>query len=127
MIAKATRVRRTQEQLIADLETKIATLKARATRARVERDPIVRFITGAVKSIDKAMAETEDRVLRTALDEARSTLTACLALKGIVPSIFDFDDVDREAKKTACVFALMLILASSGMLLMFHLNCLITA
>jgi len=35
-----------------------------------------------VKAIDKAMAETGDAATRTALDEARGTLAACLSLNG---------------------------------------------
>jgi uncharacterized membrane protein len=39
---------------------------------------------------------------------------------GIIPSIFDFDSLDKRSKHTACVFTLILILISSGTLLLFH-------
>jgi hypothetical protein len=74
------RVRRNEEQLIADLEAKIAHLEHRAAQRKVKRDPALKHINAAVKSIDKAMAETGDAATRTVLDEARATLSACLTL-----------------------------------------------
>lgn len=37
-----------------------------------------------MRSIDKAMAESGDIAMRMALGEARSTLSACLSLNGVV-------------------------------------------
>jgi hypothetical protein len=51
----------------------------------VKRDPALKHINAALKSIDKAMAETGDAATRTALDEARVTLAACLTLNGAAP------------------------------------------
>jgi len=76
--------RRTETQRIADLEAQIAALKARAQRKQVKKDPSLRHISGAVRSIDKAMAESGDAATRQALAEARSTLSACLSLSGVV-------------------------------------------
>jgi hypothetical protein len=76
------RIRRNEDQLIADLEAKIAQLQRRAAQKKVKRDPALKHINAAVKSIDKAMAETGDAATRTALDEARGTLAACLTLNG---------------------------------------------
>jgi hypothetical protein len=76
------RTRRNEEQLIADLEDKIAELQRRAVQKKVSRDPALKHINAAVKSIDKAMAETGDAATRTALDEVRGTLSACLSLNG---------------------------------------------
>jgi hypothetical protein len=82
------RVRRSEDQLIQDLEARIASLKARAERTKITKDPALKHITAAIRSIDKARAETEDTATKTALDEARTTLGACLALNGgaVVPS-----------------------------------------
>ena len=85
MITKK-RNRRTPEQMIAGLQTEIERIKARAARAVVKKDPALRHISGAVRSIDKAAAETKDPATRTALTEARATLAACLALNGAAPT-----------------------------------------
>jgi hypothetical protein len=76
--------RRTEEDLIAELEAKIAAIKTRAARKQVRKDPSLRHISGAVRSIDKALAESSDNATRQALNEARSTLSACLSLSGVV-------------------------------------------
>jgi hypothetical protein len=80
------RVRRSPEQLIADLERKIQDVKARAERKKVSASPVLRHVRGALKSIDKAMAGTDDNVTRKALDEARTTLSALLSLNGVAPA-----------------------------------------
>ncbi|MBI4884925.1 MAG: hypothetical protein HY826_12815 [Actinobacteria bacterium] len=41
-------------------------------------------MTAALKSVDKAMAESDDNATRKALEEVRATLTATLALNGVV-------------------------------------------
>ena len=81
---KATRTHRSEEDRIADLEAKIAAIRARAERKKVKRDPSLRHISAAVRSIDKALGESEDGAMRKALDEARSTLSACLSLSGVI-------------------------------------------
>ena len=85
MAKQATRTRRTPEQLIEDLQKKIEQVKARAARAKVKKDPALRHINGAVRSIDKAAKATGDNALRKALEEARATLGACLAMDGVKP------------------------------------------
>lgn len=77
------RQRRTPDQVIADLEAKIAQIKARAERQKVKKDPSLRHMSAALRSIEKALAETDDTANRQALDEARSTIAACLALNGV--------------------------------------------
>lgn len=74
------RIRRNEDQLIADLEAKIAQLQRRAAQKKVKRDPALKHVSAAVRSIDKASVETKDAATRTALDEARGTLRACLTL-----------------------------------------------
>lgn len=76
--------RRTTEQIVADLEAKIAALKAKAARKQLKANPAVRHTTAAIRSIDKAIDETTAPSMRKALQDARSTLSACLAVDGIV-------------------------------------------
>ncbi len=80
------RKRRTPEQQIADLKAEIERIKARAAQQKIKKDPALRHISGAVRSIDKALGETKDNATRTALTEARATLSACLTLNGAVPA-----------------------------------------
>ena len=79
-------IRRTPEQMIADLQAEIERVKTRAAQAEVKKDPALRHISGAVRSIDKAAGETKDNATRAALAEARATLSACLTLNGAVPA-----------------------------------------
>ena len=85
MPAKKKRARRTPEQMIADLEAKIAEVKRRAERKKIAKDPALRQIKAAVRSVDKAVELTQDGATRKALEEARSTLAACLSLHGSEP------------------------------------------
>ncbi len=80
------RTRRTPEQLIAELEARITQVKRRAEQQKVKKDPSLRHIAGAVRSMDKALATSQDAATRTALGEARTALTAVLALNGTVVS-----------------------------------------
>jgi hypothetical protein len=74
------RVRRTEEQLIQELEARIQQLKVRAVTKVAKKDPALGHISKAVRSIDNALTATGDATLRTALKEARETLSACLQL-----------------------------------------------
>jgi hypothetical protein len=80
------RIRRSTEQLISDLEAKIVSIKARAERQKMKADPALRHTSSALKSLDKALAETRDTATRQALSEARATLSACLSLHGVASS-----------------------------------------
>lgn len=77
------RARRGEEQMIRDLEAKIAAIKAKAARRAVRSNPAHRHTGAAVKSIDKALDATTDSATRKALQEARATLSACLAIDGV--------------------------------------------
>lgn len=79
------RARRSPEQLIADLQARIETIKSKAERQQAKRDPALRHVASAVRSIDKALAETSDKVLRAALNEAHLTLGSCLTASGMAP------------------------------------------
>ena len=96
----AKKSRRTPEQQIADLQAKIEELKARAERKKVQKDPALRHIAAAVRSIDKALSETEDGAIRTALNEVRPTLSACLALTG-APPVDSKGTLRPRARRTA--------------------------
>jgi len=76
--------RRSEEQLIADLQAKIETIKARAAVKAAKKDPTFRHVSKAIKSVDAAMSSTGDQPIRTALQEARATLSACMQLKGVL-------------------------------------------
>jgi hypothetical protein len=82
MVEDPKRVRRSDEQMIADLEARIASLKTRAAQKKAKRSPALAHTIKAVKAIDAAMAASEDAAMRRALDEARGTLSACLSLQG---------------------------------------------
>ena len=78
--------RRTADERIADLKAEIERIKARAAQQKVKKDPALRHISAAVRSIDKATAATRDTATREALTDARATLTACLALNEALPA-----------------------------------------
>ena len=80
------RTRRTPEQIIAELEARIAQVKRRAETQKVKKDPALRHVALAVRSMDKAMAATQDAATRTAVGEARTALAAVLTLNGVVVS-----------------------------------------
>ena len=61
------RTRRTPEQLIAELEARIAQVKRRAETQKVKKDPALRHISMAVRSMDKAMAATQDAATKRRL------------------------------------------------------------
>ena len=75
-MAPTKRTRRTHEQLIADLQAEIASIKARADREKAKKDPALRHVASATRAIDKALELSQDKVLRTALNEARLTLSS---------------------------------------------------
>ncbi len=80
-----TRTRRSPEQLVADLQAKIAKIQTRAQEQKVKKDPSLRHMSAALRSIDKALKESEDKATREALNEARATVSACLSLSGVAP------------------------------------------
>lgn len=76
------RHRRSPEEMIADLEAQVARIKERSERHKATRDPTLRHVSAALRSIDKALAVSEDVATRQGLDEARGTLAAILTLNG---------------------------------------------
>jgi hypothetical protein len=83
---KKTRIRRTDEQLIKDLEIKIQSIKERAATRSIKKSPSMKHTVAAVRAIDKALesAATEaNTTLRHTLADAREPLVAYLQLEGI--------------------------------------------
>ena len=78
------RQRRSVEQRIADLEAKLVLIKDRMARKQAKADPALRHAAAALRSIDKALAATKNAGTKEALNEARSSLSRCLAPKGVV-------------------------------------------
>jgi hypothetical protein len=77
------RIRRSEDQLIADLQAKIEALKVKAAAKRATKDPAAKHTAMAVRAIDEALAQAKDSTQRQALSEARSVLVAYLQLEGI--------------------------------------------
>ncbi len=65
-MAATLRIRRTDEQLIADLKAKILDLKQRADQRKARSTPGLRDISAALRSIDKAEAGPKDPMLHEA-------------------------------------------------------------
>lgn len=84
--AESRRVRRSPEQLIADLQAKIEAVKRRAAQQKVKKSPALRHMSAALKSIDKALGETNDAATRQALTEVRTTIAAALGINGAAVS-----------------------------------------
>jgi hypothetical protein len=68
------RQRRGIEERIALLEAKIAAVKEREARRRAKADPVLRSVSAALRSIDKALAAAGDAASRKTLGSARSAL-----------------------------------------------------
>lgn len=76
------RTRRSEEQRIAELEAKIMQIKALAEKKKVQRDPSLRHIKMALRSIDKAANASGDATARKTLEDIRVTLAGLMALGG---------------------------------------------
>lgn len=77
------RVRRTTDQLIADLEAKIEHIKVRAVTRAAKKNPAIKFTNQAVRAIDLALADAANGAHKEALTEARTVLVAYLQLEGL--------------------------------------------
>jgi len=74
--------RRTTEEIVADLQAKIVAAQEAGARRAARKNPAVVHGRAALKSIDKAAKETGDATARKALENARSSLSAWLAVEG---------------------------------------------
>ena len=77
--------RRSAEERIAALKAEIERIKTRAAEQKAKKDPALRHISGAIRSVEKAAAATKDAATKKGLNDARATLAACLALHGVTP------------------------------------------
>jgi hypothetical protein len=80
------RVRRSDEQLILDLQNKIQEIQGRAEAKKAKQSPAIRLMLRAVRAIDKAMdaAESEgDTALRHVLSDGREPIANYLQEKGV--------------------------------------------
>mgnify|MGYP000139970312 CR=1 FL=1 len=68
---------------IAELQAKIECIKARDERKRARAKPEVKFAIAATKALDKALGATTDATLRTAFQEARTLVSAAIAIEGV--------------------------------------------
>ena len=77
------RNRRSEEQLIADMQAEIERLKKRAQARKAKKSPSLKATTDALRSIDTALRSAEGGALKKALSEAREPLAAYLQMEGI--------------------------------------------
>jgi hypothetical protein len=76
------RARKSYEDKIAELQQKIEAIKRREEEKKQKKSPVLRFVRGALTSIDKALASCDDNVMKKELGEARLILSALLAMGG---------------------------------------------
>lgn len=77
---------RTEQERVAELEAKIAAIKARGERKKARSNPCVKLTVGAVKLLDKALNATDDAVARRTIEDARTALGAFVSTQGwVVP------------------------------------------
>jgi hypothetical protein len=82
------RVRRTDEQLIRDLEARVQAIRERAAARSIKRSPSMRHAVAALRAIDKALegaAGEGNATLRRTLADARGPLAAYLSAHGVSP------------------------------------------
>jgi len=81
-----TKTRRTPDQIVADLEAKIASVKARAIAKEAKAKPEGQALITAIRALDKATrvaTEASNEEVATALDAARATLAPALIELGL--------------------------------------------
>jgi len=77
-------VRRSEDQLIADLEARIQGIRLRAaTKAAAQKNPSLRLTNQAVRTIDQALCHATNATHKEALTEARTVLVAYFQLEGL--------------------------------------------
>lgn len=77
------RNRRTDEQMISDLQAQIEKLKRRAQSKKAKKSPSLKHCMDAVRKIDMALTAAPEVPLKKALNEAREPLVAFLQMEGI--------------------------------------------
>ena len=92
---------RTVDERVAELEAKIAGIKARDSKRKAKAKPEVRFAIAATKALDKALGATTDATLRKAFQEARTTVAAAVAVEGVVVAESTAGEKPRGRRKQA--------------------------
>ncbi|TAJ24956.1 MAG: hypothetical protein EPO68_00645 [Planctomycetota bacterium] len=85
-MAKEKRIRRTAEQIIADLQAEIARVQSRAQAKQLKQSSAGKAAVTALRAIDKGLdsaAEENNSLLRHALADARKPLAAYLESQGM--------------------------------------------
>ena len=77
------RARRSEAELIAELEAEVGRLRARAAAKAAKQDPSTKHTVAAVRALDLALGSTRSQPHRSALNEARTVLVAYLQLEGV--------------------------------------------
>ena len=77
------RIRRTEEQMITDLQSEIERLKKRALAKKAKKSPTLKHTADAVRALDMALGTADSDALRAALTEAREPLVAYLTMEGV--------------------------------------------
>ena len=83
---KKKRIRRSPEQMIADLQEEIQRLREKAAAKALKESPAIKLTLNSVKTIDKALVEAAEEgntPLRHALADARRALAAYLEEQGV--------------------------------------------
>lgn len=75
---------RTADDRIAELQAKIEGIRTRDQRRAAKRDPAVSQALLAIKAVDRSLAANPAAPMKAALQEARVTLSACVAVTGLV-------------------------------------------
>lgn len=77
-VAEKKRIRRTHEQMIADLQAEIERLKVRAAAKEMKASPTAKHLLNAIRSIDAGLATEEEGAgaLKHVLADARKPLAA---------------------------------------------------
>jgi hypothetical protein len=77
--------RRTSEQMIADLQARIQSIKSRASASELKKSPSVRATLTIVRQLDKTldMANDEGNQVRHALAQARKPIADYLHAQGV--------------------------------------------
>lgn len=81
-VESRTYTQRSDDVRIAELQAKIDSIKTRGERKKARANPAVRLSVQAAKLLDKALNATDNAVLRKALEEARTTVGAAVAVEG---------------------------------------------
>ncbi|TAJ15306.1 MAG: hypothetical protein EPO68_12430 [Planctomycetota bacterium] len=83
--AEKKRVRRTAEQIIADLQAEIVRVQARAAAKQMKQSPTSKCLLNAIRAIDAGLATDEEGAgaLKHALADARKPLAAYCDSNGL--------------------------------------------